>query len=73
MNEDLKQTFINLCEVLKEVWRKIKKIIISTSKVFIDYIYTLEPRRRYKLLKSIGIKNYIPFFKRETFQCRNNC
>lgn len=60
-------TFRRFCEAVKRMLEKIK---VHFNKCILE----MEPRKRYKLLKSIGIRHYEPFFRRKgVIHCRNNC
>lgn len=71
--EALQKLANNIKEFAREVWEKLKQAINQLKEAFQIYVSNLEPKKRYKFLKSIGVRNYIPFFKRKVFRCRNNC
>jgi hypothetical protein len=57
-------------ECIRELITKLKERAIK----FLEYIYSLAPRKRYKFLKRVGFSNYRIYFNRFTnFRCRNNC
>jgi len=71
------ELFDNIKLAFEKVWdifKKAAEAIASALVKYIDSIQNLDPRKRYKRLKRMGIKNYIPFFKRSAIhRCRNNC
>lgn len=73
----LVSNLVELARKIGEIIRKIGEIIRETlnkfKEVYKIYILNLEPRKRYRFLKAVRIKNYVPFFKRDIFRCRNNC
>jgi molecular chaperone GrpE (heat shock protein) len=63
-----------LVNTIDELWNLIKKALNDIAHNFNTYIRGLNPKKRYKFLKAIGIKNYLPFFHRDgVIHCRNNC
>lgn len=63
-----------IVETWEKFWERVKVAINAITEGFINYIRSIEPKKRYKLLKKLGITNYIPFFSREGItHCRNNC
>lgn len=59
---------------IRRVIAKVKELLIMSWKYIKSHIMELPPKQRYKLLKSMGIKNYLPFFRRNgVIHCRNNC
>lgn len=60
-------------EFVKKVWDDFKKVMARCVDAFNLYVGSLEPKKRYKFLKSIGVANYVPYFKRKIHRCRNNC
>jgi hypothetical protein len=64
----------SLYEWMKKVVSKGREALIRSWNYFKAYIMELPPKQRYKLLKSMGIKNYLPFSRRDgVIHCRNNC
>lgn len=63
-----------LYDWMTDVIARVKETLIRSWSYLKTYIMGLPPKQRYKLLKSMGIKNYIPFFQRNgVIHCRNNC
>jgi hypothetical protein len=63
-----------LYEWMKNVISKVKETLLKSWDYLKTYIMKLPPKQRYKLLKSIGIKDCLPFFRRDgVIHCRNNC
>jgi hypothetical protein len=63
-----------LYEWMKNVIARVKETLLKSWDYLKTYIMKLSPKQRYKLLKSIGVKNYLPFFRRDgVIHCRNNC
>jgi hypothetical protein len=61
-------------KTINELWENIKKLIDEIYHSLSSYTMSLEPRERYKFMKSIGAYDYIPIFRRlGVFRCRNNC
>lgn len=75
--ESLKSVVDSIIKAFKNLYQELKKIADATNRTFsiyLEYILKMEPRKRYKYLKSIGIKDYIPFFNYNgMYHCRNNC
>lgn len=68
------KTAKTLYEWMKSVIARAKEALIKSWDYMKAYIMELPPKQRYKLLKSIGIKNYLPYFRRDgVIHCRNNC
>ena len=77
LTEEQKDALLKLVDTIKVVVERVYKAIMQIardiSNAFRDYIMSLQPRERYKLLKRLNIKNYAPYFRRgETIRCRNN-
>lgn len=63
-----------LYDWITDVIARVKETLIRSWSYLKTYIMKLPPKQRYKLLKSMGIKNYLPFFRRDgVIHCRNNC
>ncbi|HWT27614.1 MAG TPA: hypothetical protein VN131_06715 [Mobilitalea sp.] len=63
-----------LYEWMKRVIARVKETLVKSWSYLKTYIMELPPKQRYKLLKFMGIKNYLPFFRRDgVIHCRNNC
>lgn len=68
------EVFCKVAEAIKSVVEQIREFWDNLSNSFITYVISLQPKKRYKFLKRIGIKNYVPFFRRNGIvRCRNNC
>jgi hypothetical protein len=72
--EKLTKVVNALYEWVKNVVSKVKEALLKSWSYLKTYIMKLPPKQRYKLLKSIGIKNYLPFFRRDVvIHYRDNC
>ena len=78
LTEEQRKAILGLVDTIKRTIKDICEAIIQfvkdISEAFRDYVMSLQPKKRYKLLKRLGIKNYTPFFKRDRIiRYRNNC
>nr|WP_308743212.1 hypothetical protein [uncultured Anaerocolumna sp.] len=72
--DELNEVANKIIEAFKKIIEDIKKAVDKFFEHFNKYVSDLKPKNRYRFLKAIGIKNYIPFFRRDgTIHCRNNC
>lgn len=73
--EDAIQRFADsIKEFFEKIWNGLKRALGDIAEAFRDYIMSLRPKQRYKLIKSIGIKKHIRHFGRNSIiRCRNNC
>lgn len=69
LNEACKTLAGAIADVISELVELMKDVI-----EVIDSVIKLPPKQRYKTIKSLGIKDYEPFFKRKgMYRCRNTC
>ncbi|HHV09981.1 MAG TPA: hypothetical protein GXX75_06865 [Clostridiales bacterium] len=74
LTQEQKEVIRKIAEAFRKIIAAVKETINRVKEFFNTYIVSLEPKRRYKFLRSIGIKNYVPFFRRRgVIHCRNNC
>ncbi len=73
--KDAVKKFANqIVNAFEKLLNLIQEALHTIAHNFNAYICSLKPRKRYKFLKAIGIKNYLPFFRRNgIIRCRNNC
>lgn len=69
------KAFQIIAEAIKKMFNRIKDLRNELSRRFNLYISSLHPKKRYKFLKSLGIRNYLPphFRRNGVIHCRNNC
>lgn len=77
LTEKQKEVMINLINGIKELAKRIceafKEAITRITEAFNLYVSNLTPKKRYRFLKVIGVKDYEPFFKTKVYRCRSNC
>jgi len=72
--EAIRKFLKSIIDDVSKMFNAVKDAINKIKALFDNYISKMEHCRRYKLLKSIGIKRYEPFFQRKgANHCRNNC
>ncbi len=70
----IQDAIIKLFEPIREMWDKLKKLIIDAWERINKILVNQEPKKRYKLLKRLRVEDYKVFFKRVSIhRCRNNC
>jgi len=63
-----------MVDAIKAIWDRFNKFCDELPMKINKYIMSMHPKKRYKFFKAMGIKNYIPFFRRDgVLHCRNNC
>lgn len=72
--EKISKAVNTLYEWMKNIVSKVRELLLKSWDYLKTCIMKIPPKQRYKLLKSMGIKNYLPFFQRDgVIHCRNNC
>lgn len=77
LKERLASALNGIINAIKNLYEKLEivaKAICNAFNTYLKNIVKMDPRKRYKYLKSIGVKDYVPFFNRNgIYHCRNNC